>query len=990
RSIDHGINWSPANAGQDSFGVSCILIKDSSLFAGTGGGGVYRSTDYGASWAPANNGMTSNTVNSLAVFDTAIFAGTWWGEGLYRSTDEGMTWEPVKSNVLSPDVNTLAVLDTNLFAGTHGGVYLSSDRSENWTLLDNGPLHITNCLHVSDSDIFAGTFDGIYVSSDTGDSWSRVSTGLITTSIDVITRKDTFLFAGTENSGLYRSDDEGATWVKTNLQSYNSPISSLVTSGTYIFAGSSHVGVQRSSNNGDTWISVNLGLPAAGWIRALAVSGSNLFAGTDSSGVFLSTNGGASWIPVNSGLTNMNVRCLYVSGTNLFAGTGDGAFISTNYGTSWTPISTGLVGEAINVFASNDAFLFAGTGSGLFHSDDDGATWIKTNLPSSYDALSLVANDTIIYSGSSSGVVSCSSNNGATWTTVDQGLIKYSILALEVSDTNLFAGTSGSGVWKRPLSEMNASAGDDFALNETVCHGEIIPALSATGDSIKWYGNPDFTGLLHSGNTYETGQTEPGTYTYYVTQLIGSIELKDTASLIISSNPVISSIEKTNLTTCTSDDGTITITATDEYPLLYSINGGNDFFDNGGNFSALSNGNYSVVVMNSNHCETSGETIEIISGGAIPPAPVAGSDTTYCIGDVIKDLYAIASSGGTLTWYSDPGLTNAIGTGPSFNPGILSAITSFYVTETKNGCESPSTKVTLDVRNTAPYEDEKICIVTADITTGKNLIVWEKTPDVGTEFFNIYRDNENTLIGTVPFHELSVFRDTLVDPETRPYLYFLSTVDSCGNESELSPYHKPLFLQYTGSVNGVNLQWNKYEIEDGSINFISYSILRGLDLSDLSDLAINIPTPINVYTDKDLQATINKYYYRVAGVLYAPCTPDGDKKAGTGPYQHSLSNMDDNKLKESEDTTGTYVYPLVSEDMFIYPNPFNHSTTITFPNQSNELYRLVLTDLSGKVCRMVDGITTSEYVLEKGDLKNGLYFIELRGPKLYRGKIVIE
>ena len=58
-------------------------------------------------------------------------------------------------------------------------------------------------------------------------------------------------------------------------------------------------------------------------------------------------------------------------------------------------------------------------------------------------------------------------------------------MVLGVSDTNLFAGTRGSGVWKRPISEMNTSDATDFASNETVCQGEIIPALIATGDNVR-------------------------------------------------------------------------------------------------------------------------------------------------------------------------------------------------------------------------------------------------------------------------------------------------------------------------------------------------------------------------------------------------------------------------------------------------------------------------------------------------------------------------
>jgi len=40
--------------------------------------------------------------------------------------------------------------------------------------------------------------------------------------------------------------------------------------------------------------------------------------------------------------------------------------------------------------------------------------------------------------------------------------------------------------------------------------------------------------------------------------------------------------------------------------------------------------------------------------------------------------------------------------------------------------------------------------------------------------------------------------------------------------------------------------------------------------------------------------------------------------------------------------------------------------------------------------RIADNINTSKYVLEKGTLKEGFYFIELRGQELYRGRMVIE
>jgi hypothetical protein len=40
--------------------------------------------------------------------------------------------------------------------------------------------------------------------------------------------------------------------------------------------------------------------------------------------------------------------------------------------------------------------------------------------------------------------------------------------------------------------------------------------------------------------------------------------------------------------------------------------------------------------------------------------------------------------------------------------------------------------------------------------------------------------------------------------------------------------------------------------------------------------------------------------------------------------------------------------------------------------------------------RIEDGINTSEYILHKGNLNQGFYFVELRGRFTYRGKLVID
>jgi len=74
----------------------------------------------------------------------------------------------------------------------------------------------------------------------------------------------------------------------------------------------------------------------------------------------------------------------------------------------------------------------------------------------------------------------------------------------------------------------------------------------------------------------------------------------------------------------------------------------------------------------------------------------------------------------------------------------------------------------------------------------------------------------------------------------------------------------------------------------------------------------------------------------------------------------------------------------------IYPNPLKSIATLEFPNPENKDYSLTLTDISGKTVRIQNSITESKIIIEKRNLRNGIYFIELRGYKTFRAKILIE
>ena len=186
-------------------------------------------------------------------------------------------------------------------------------------------------------------------------------------------------------------------------------------------------------------------------VYTLAISDTNIFAGTYVSGVFLSTNNGTSWS--QTGLTHGVVLALAVSGTNIFAGTDHGVFISTNNGTSWTEVNNGLTNTLVNALAVSGTNLFSGTsGGGVFLSTNNGTSWNLANTPFN-DFSQMVEYGPNLFAGTQVGVF-LSTNNGTSWTKVNNGLMNASIRSLAVSGTSLFAGTSGRGVWGRPLSEM--------------------------------------------------------------------------------------------------------------------------------------------------------------------------------------------------------------------------------------------------------------------------------------------------------------------------------------------------------------------------------------------------------------------------------------------------------------------------------------------------------------------------------------------------------
>ncbi|MEP7146861.1 MAG: T9SS type A sorting domain-containing protein, partial [bacterium] len=217
---------------------------------------------------------------------------------------------------------------------------------------------------------------------------------------------------GTFGNGVYRSTNDGANWIQVNAGLTNFNPRGFLVHGAYIFASFWGGGIYRSSNNGTDWFPVGSGITNLNDWRIIEV-GNNLFLASFGGGVYRSTNDGLNWTTVNSGLTNLNVYCFALIGSNLFAGTAAGVFTTTNSGANWSLANQGIVGS-VQTILSKGSNLIAGTTSGVFRS----------------------------------------TNNGMTWTAFNQSLSNLNVLSMVDNDTHLFAGTNGSSVYRRLLSEI--------------------------------------------------------------------------------------------------------------------------------------------------------------------------------------------------------------------------------------------------------------------------------------------------------------------------------------------------------------------------------------------------------------------------------------------------------------------------------------------------------------------------------------------------------
>jgi len=213
------------------------------IYAGTAGGGVWKSTNGGASF----NSIFDDYIQSIGVVkvdphdpDNTIWVGTgetWTrnsvsiGDGVYKSTDGGSNWkkiplegsERVSNIIIHPDNKDV------VYVGELGALWGDSENRGVFKNPNNPDILYASMWEfrrTAWSFNSGGTKSGLFKSTNGGKTWNKIHNGypsgkLGRIAVAVAPSDSNILYSvieteKEETNGLYRSDDAGASWKKLN------------------------------------------------------------------------------------------------------------------------------------------------------------------------------------------------------------------------------------------------------------------------------------------------------------------------------------------------------------------------------------------------------------------------------------------------------------------------------------------------------------------------------------------------------------------------------------------------------------------------------------------------------------------------------------------------------------------------------------------------------------------------------------------------------
>jgi hypothetical protein len=382
-------------------------------------------------------------------------------------------------------------------------------------------------------------------------------------------------------------------------------------------------------------------------------------------------------------------------------------------------------------------------------------------------------------------------------------------------------------------------------------------------------------------------------------------------------------------------------------------------------------GTYYVTV--TNECGNTASDTITLTPGTNPVIDLQAPEGDYfCAGEEVNITAEVTNTDGSVLYrWLDA---------DSEGSNILVDTTKNLTVEAINedGCKSTKD---IFVEFQFPYNEEKILLSTYDPSEDKNIVIFSKTRQKRTRSYAIYSGNtDNDLLGYTDFQNKNLYVDQETDPYSGPGYYNLRVVDSCDNLSMLRAErgHRTIFLEASSIEDRATLlEWNKYL----GFPYEYFYIYRGTEPEKLQ-LVDSIPNDLKTlkhsYIDRKVEQDV-VYYYSVRVKTPQIIYLDEEKKAGSGPFVHSLSNLEDNIIKSSSLREIDYI----DNYLRVYPNPVSENSRISYKIEQSREISFLFYDITGKeIYRIETGqMDPGEHELflntKSMGLKTGIFILKM-------------
>ena len=904
------------------------IDSDGKLWAGTEYG-LSRYDVAGNSWNNyiVNNSLSNNNISDLRVDG---LGNVWIGSAYGLSRLSGSTWTNwfVSDGLIQEHMNGISVNpDNDIWIGCPWGL----------SFLDVSTDIITKYL--SSSNDF-GVLNSIYSNSD-GTVWLASSTGITHFNGSTITHLSTADGLIANNCRVITKDGSGNIWVGTS-------------DGVSMWNGTSFTNYTTADGLSQNYIS-ELSIASNGDIWAMTQGAVAVFNGTTWSTIGFNTTydmeqttNGDYWLANYWGIKKHD-------GTNTATYTSDDGLaddviyeiaIAPN-GDKWFGTGAGITKAVcenpIPAFTSNIACLPGISNLTNTSSQVDVTTTYEWDINNDGSVEYTTADATHVFTNEGTISVKLTVTNDDCTEVIIQDVTTYNTPIVSLNPSSDFSICSGSSA----LIEAQGSGTPIPIVTEDFNHAN----LAASG----WTTQGDATTNWSIENTNNAGGTAPELRMNWNPSFNGE-------SYIISQTIDVSSYGALNLSFSH---------FIDHYQASFtvSVKTSSNGTDWNTVWTQLVDANIdivteSVTINNADIASSNFQVAFVYTGNSI--------DIDYWyIDDVVLSG---AAAGGPI----NPDYTLAWSTGSSANSITVSTADTYSLTVTNTSCTYEPTAITVDVLE--PIE-VPICMVTVDTMLDKNLIVWEKPVTGAIHSFNIYREittDNYQIIGSKLYSELSEFNDPSSAPNVHADKYKISVIDTCGNESDLSPFHQTMNLsQAQGSlVDDVVLLWNIYIDESGDFVPASYKVYRGLDPYSMT-MEYALTGGLSTYNYNALSVLDNEHFMVLVDM--PTCTPTTGGKASGGPYYQSTSNLED------EGIINTSINKSKDFSFIVFPNPVTDKVII----KSDKFIKNVnVYNISGELVRKYTDINSIEFEFLREDIASGTYFIEVNNQT--RDKVIFE